>query len=536
MELCPALGIAIPVGKDSMSMKTVWQDNGQAHSVTAPLSLIISAFARVQDVRNTMTPELHRSEDFTALLLIDLGRGQNRLGGSCLAQVYKALGETPPDLDEPQLLIDFFNAIQSLNTQGMVLAYHDRSDGGALITLLEMAFAAHCGLDIDAGQFGTDMLPALFNEELGAVIQVREQELDKVMQILEQHQLATHTRQLARLNDQDTIRVLNGGKTVFEAARVELQRIWWQTSFEMQSLRDNADCAREEFDALLVANDPGLHASLSFNPADDVAAPYINSGARPKMMILREQGVNGHVEMAAAFDRAGFDCVDVHMSDVISSRVSLSDFKGMVACGGFSYGDVLGAGGGWASSILYNAQARDAFAAFFHRTDTFGLGVCNGCQMMSHLKDLIPGAQLWPSFKRNLSEQFEARFVMSEILDSPSVLLKGMLGSRIPIVVAHGEGRAQFADNASQQSLLANKLLGLRYVDNFDNVAERYPFNPNGSPMGIAGVTTLDGRFTIMMPHPERVFRTVQNSWHPDSWGEDAPWMRMFRNARLFVD
>lgn len=517
-------------------MKTVWQENGESHSVTAPMSLIISAFARVQDVRKTLTPLLHRSEDSTVLLLIDLGQGQNRLGGSCLAQVYKAVGTKPVDLDQPELLIHFFNAIQSLNQQGFVLAYHDRSDGGVMISLCEMAFAAHCGLDITADHFADDMLAGLFNEELGAVIQVRESELNSVMSTLQKYELAAHTRQIARINDQDVIRVSVDQKVVFETTRVELQRNWWQTTYQMQSLRDNAQCAKQEFDSLLVANDPGLHASLSFNPADDVSAPFINSGVRPKMLVLREQGVNGHVEMAAAFDRAGFDCVDVHMSDVISGRVSPGDFKGMVACGGFSYGDVLGAGGGWANSILYNNQARDAFAAFFHRDDTFGLGVCNGCQMMSHLKDLIPGAQHWPHFVRNLSEQFEARLVMTEVLDSPSILFKSMLGSRIPIVVAHGEGRAKFVDAQSQKSISDGKQLSLRYIDHFGNATETYPFNPNGSPLGVAGVTTTDGRFTIMMPHPERVFRTVQNSWHPDSWGEDAPWMRMFRNARLFVE
>lgn len=516
-------------------MKTVWQEDGTSHAVTAPLSLIISAFARVQDVRKTLTPLLHCNADQTVVLLIDLGRGQQRLGGSCLAQVYAAIGDQAPDLDEAELLVDYFNAIQAMNQQDLILAYHDRSDGGAMVSLCEMAFAAHCGLDIRTDELGQDVIAALFNEELGGLIQVRESNLDKVMQVLSEFRLAPHTYPLARPNDEDAIRVYHKDEQVFAQTRIELQRTWWLTSYHMQALRDNADCAKQEYDSLLNENDPGLQVSLSFNPATNVCAPYINVGIRPKMAVLREQGVNGHVEMAAAFDQAGFDCVDVHMSDVIQNRVSLDDFKGLVSCGGFSYGDVLGAGGGWANSILYNSQARDAFEAFFHRDETFGFGVCNGCQMMSHLKNLIPGAQHWPRFERNLSEQFESRLIMTEVMDSPSVLLAGMSSSKMPIVVAHGEGRATFENEAGLQSVIEDKLLSLRYIDNFGIATEDYPFNPNGSPLGTAGLTTQDGRFTIMMPHPERVFRTVQNSWHPDNWGEDGAWLRLFRNARLFV-
>ncbi len=538
MELCPALGIAIPVGKDSMSMKTVWQENGEDRSVTAPMSLIISAFARVQDVRKTLTPELHRSEDQTVILLIDLGRGQNRLGGSCLAQVYQSIGQNPADLDSPELLKSLFNVIQTLNRQNKLLAYHDRSDGGMLIALCEMAFASHCGLDITVDHENGNhqaLMASLFTEEPGVLVQVRTDELDDVLAQISEVGLGEYCHVVAHLNDHDRIRVLQDDEVLFDKTRVELHRLWWQTSYHMQSLRDNVDCAQQEYDTILDEHDPGLHASLSFNPTDDVAAPFINKGARPKLAVLREQGVNGHVEMAAAFDRAGFSSIDVHMSDIIRGDVSLADFTGLVACGGFSYGDVLGAGGGWASSILFNARARDEFEAFFHRKETFGLGVCNGCQMMSHLKDLIPGAGHWPKFVRNLSEQFEARFVLTEVVDSPSIMLKGMQGSRIPIVVAHGEGRVEFTEPQQHETLLKQKLLSLRYIDHYGHVTETYPFNPNGSPQGITGVTNDDGRFTIMMPHPERVFRTVQNSWHPNNWEEDSAWMRMFRNARCFV-
>jgi len=536
MELCPELGITIPVGKDSMSMKTVWQERDEDKSVTAPLSLIISAFGRVQDVRKTLTPELKIDKGDSVLLLIDLGKQQNRLGGSCLAQVYKAIGTVPADLDDAQLLKSFFTAIQQLNKQDLLLAYHDRSDGGAMISLCEMAFAAHCGLDIDVTVFEKNTIAGLFNEELGAVIQTKTSDLDAVMKIFSDVQLVGNVHQLATLNLDDVIRCVHGDEVLLEKSRVELQRLWWGTTYQMQALRDNEDCAKQEYDSLLNDKDPGLSATLSFDINDDVSAPYLNKGARPKMAVLREQGVNGHVEMAAAFDRAGFVATDIHMSDLIAGRVDLSDHKGLVACGGFSYGDVLGAGGGWANSILFNSQASDQFEAFFNRNDTFGLGVCNGCQMMSHLKDLIPGASHWPHFVRNLSEQFEARFVMSEVYDSPSVLFKDMQGSVMPIVVAHGEGRVKFDNDADRQKAAQDKLISLRYIDNHGGVTETYPFNPNGSVDGITGMTSEDGRFTIMMPHPERVFRAVQHSWHPDDWGEDGAWMRLFRNARVFVN
>jgi phosphoribosylformylglycinamidine synthase len=536
MELCPALGIAIPVGKDSMSMKTVWQEQGQSKAVTAPLSLIISAFARVQDVRNTLTPQLRTNQGDTDLILIDLGRGQDRLGGSCLAQVYKQLGHHPVDLDDPQLLKAFFATIQLLNKQQLVLAYHDRSDGGLLVTLCEMAFASHCGVDLHLDALNDDRIAALFNEELGAVIQVRHTDTDDVLAYLHDAGLGQCSHVIGALNEDDAIRCFHNKQVIYEWTRMDLQRLWWETSYRMQALRDNADCAKQEYDTLLDARDPGLHASLSFDVNLDNAKPYINTGVRPRLAILREQGVNGHVEMAAAFDRAGFECMDVHMSDILNKHVDLATFKGLVACGGFSYGDVLGAGGGWANSILFNPQASDAFAAFFQREDTFGLGVCNGCQMMSQLRDLIPGALHWPRFERNLSEQFEARLSLVQVMDSPSILLAGMQGSRIPIVVAHGEGRAQFKDADTQQAVMQSNLVALQYVDHYGKPSEIYPFNPNGSPAGITGLTTNDGRFTIMMPHPERVFRTVTNSWHPAEWGEDGAWMRLFRNARVWVN
>ncbi|HEB99423.1 MAG TPA: phosphoribosylformylglycinamidine synthase, partial [Thiotrichales bacterium] len=532
-ELCPALGIAIPVGKDSMSMKTVWEENGERREVTAPLSLIVTAFAPVEDVRFTLTPQLRTDAGDTDLILIDLGKGRNRLAGSALAQVYKQVGHQPPDLDDPQALRAFFGVIQTLNREGRLLAYHDRSDGGLFATLCEMAFAAHCGLEVALDDLGEDPLAALFSEELGAVVQVRHCDTEEVLAALREADLGRHAHVIGTLADDDHLEFRFDGRPLLRESRVELQRAWRETSYRMQALRDNPECARQEFDALLEIEDPGLGAVLSFDPGEDVAAPFIARGARPRVAILREQGVNGQIEMAAAFHRAGFEAVDVHMSDLHSGRVSLDDFKGLVACGGFSYGDVLGAGLGWAKSILYHPRTRDAFQAFFEREDSFALGVCNGCQMLSGLKALIPGADHWPRFVRNLSEQFEARFSLVEVTDSPSILLTGMAGSRMPIAVAHGEGRAEFASSEARQA--AGGLVALRYVDHFGRPAETYPFNPNGSPGGITGLTSADGRVTIMMPHPERVFRTVQHSWHPDEWGEDGPWMRMFRNARVWV-
>jgi phosphoribosylformylglycinamidine synthase len=535
MELCPALGIAIPVGKDSMSMKTVWQEGQEEKSVTAPLSLIISAFAPVLDVRQTLTPQLRTDCGDTDLILIDLGKGRHRLGGSCLAQVYQQLGHHPADLDDPHALRAFFATIQSLNDKGRLLAYHDRSDGGLFVTLCEMAFAGHTGLQIQLDDLGDDPLASLFSEELGAVVQVRHQDTDEVLAWLHDAGLGHHSHVIGTLADNDQLRFTYQHKQLLADSRINWQQTWMQTSYQLQALRDNPQCAREEFDTVLDSEDPGLSVALSFDPAEDITAPYINAGARPRIAILREQGVNGQIEMAAAFDRAGFVSIDVHMSDIIEGRRSLQEFQGMVACGGFSYGDVLGAGGGWAKSILFNARARDEFDAFFHRADTFGLGVCNGCQMMSHLKNMIPGAGHWPRFLRNRSEQFEARFSLVEVLDSPSILLADMAGSRLPIAVAHGEGRAEFETPQATQQTLESGLVALRYVDHYGQATERYPFNPNGSPQGITGLTSKDGRFTIMMPHPERVFRSVQYSWAPDEWGEEGPWLRLFRNARRWL-
>ena len=536
MELCPALGISIPVGKDSLSMKTVWQDSaGAPHVVSAPLSLIVSAFAPVLDVRKTLTPQLRIDQGPTDLILIDLGKGQNRLGGSALAQVYKQVGHVAPDVDDPRVLKLFFAVIQALNELGFLLAYHDRSDGGLFTTLCEMAFAAHCGLRVDIDDLGRDAVAALFNEELGAVLQIPRARRDGIFGALKKAGLARHTHVIGSVTDDDHITIMRDQELIFSDSRIHLQRAWSETSLRMQSLRDNPQCAQEEYDSILDGADPGLHAQLTFDPQQDVAAPYIARGARPPMAILREQGVNGQLEMAAAFDRAGFLAVDVTMSDIIEGRASLQGYKGLVACGGFSFGDVLGAGEGWAKSILYNARARDEFAAFFDRRDTFALGMCNGCQMMSNLHTLIPGAELWPHFVRNRSEQFEARVALVDIPHNPSMFLTGMAGSRLPIAVAHGEGRAEFRDTAQMEQLILSRQVALCFVDNRGALTEKYPANPNGSPHGITGLTTPDGRYTIMMPHPERVFRSVTHSWHPREWGEDGPWLRMFRNARVWV-
>jgi phosphoribosylformylglycinamidine synthase len=534
MELCPALGIAIPVGKDSMSMKTVWTDgDGERREMAAPLSLIVSAFAPVRDAGRTLTPQLRTDLGDTDLILIDLGEGRNRLGASCLAQVYAQVGDAGPDLDDPGLLARFFAAVQYLNREDLLLAYHDRSDGGLLVTLCEMAFAGRCGVVVDLDGLGDEDLPVLFSEELGAVIQVLHTDTDDVLKILDDQGLGRVSQVIGTTDDAGRIRLRRRGRAVLDLPRAELQRAWSETTFAMQSLRDNPDCAREEHARISDEHDPGLDATLTFDPEVDPAVPFILKGARPALAVLREQGVNGQVEMAAAFHRAGFECVDVHMSDVIAGRVSLTRFRGLAACGGFSYGDVLGAGEGWAKSILFNPRARDEFQAFFERADTFGLGVCNGCQMLSNLHELIPGADHWPRFVRNRSEQFEARLVLVEITESPSVILTGMAGSRLPIAVAHGEGRAELRDPAHLAA--ARPLVCVRYVENAGGVAERYPANPNGSPEGITGLTTADGRVTILMPHPERVFRTLQYSWHPDAWGEDGPWLRLFRNARVWV-
>ena len=543
MELCPALGISIPVGKDSMSMKTVWQDAGIDKAVTSPISLVVTAFANTPDARKTLTPQLRTDLGDTSLILIDLGNGKNRMGGSSLAQVYGQIGDVAADLDKPAQLKAFFAEIQRLNRDNKILAYHDRSDGGLFATLCEMAFAGRCGLEANIHEVAGDALEILFNEELGAVIQVRASEADAILAALNA-EMSAHL--IGSVTQNNQINITQNGKPIFADTRVNLHRMWSETTYHMQSMRDNPICAQQEYDRILSTADTGLHVKTTFDINDTFglkpsAAPYINTGARPKMAILREQGVNGQVEMAAAFDRAGFAAHDVHMSDVISGRVSLKDFAGLVACGGFSYGDVLGAGEGWAKSILFNARANDEFSAFFNRSDSFALGVCNGCQMMSNLHTIIPGSEHWPHFVRNKSEQFEARFAMVEVLESPSLFFNGMAGSRMPIAVAHGEGFAEFSDKNAVNDVLANKLATLRFIENTSplngksTATEMYPLNPNGSPLGLTGFTTTDGRFSIMMPHPERVFRAVQHSWRPDDWIEDAPWMRMFRNARKFI-
>ena len=530
MALCPELGISIPVGKDSMSMKTVWQENGLDKSVTSPISLVVTAFAATPDARKTLTPQLQTDGD-TKLILIDLGAGKNRMGGSSLAQVYGALGNEAPDVDDAAQLKHFFNRIQALNSAGKLLAYHDRSDGGLFTTLVEMAFAGHCGLQIDVSALPGDIASILYNEELGAVIQVP---ANQATAIAAQFNGLAHV--IGEVEQGDLVAIKQHGKAVFSDSRVNLHRMWSETTYRMQKLRDNPVCAQQEYDKILDVNNRGLFSELSFDVNDNVAAPYINAGARPKMAILREQGVNGQVEMAASFDRAGFATFDVHMSDVIAGRVSLADFAGFVACGGFSYGDVLGAGEGWAKSILFNARARDEFSAFFARSDSFALGVCNGCQMMSNLRELIPGTAHWPHFVRNQSEQFEARLAMVEVLDSPSLFFKGMAGSKMPIAVAHGEGYAEFSDASAVNELLADKLVTMRFIDHASQPTTTYPYNPNGSPQGLTGLTSTDGRFSIMMPHPERVIRNVQNTWQRCGDGEDSAWIRMFRNARRHIN
>ncbi|WP_101757402.1 phosphoribosylformylglycinamidine synthase [Oceanicoccus sp. KOV_DT_Chl] len=534
MELCPALGITIPVGKDSMSMRTAWQENGKDKSVTAPMSLIITAFAPVQDVRKTVTPQLREDQGNSDILLVDLGFGQNRIGASCLAQVYNQIGNQAADVDSPEVLKGFFNAIQQLLEEEKLLAYHDRSDGGLLATLMEMSFAGHCGIDINIGELGADAIAVLFSEELGAAIQIRSSDNAAVMAVFAEHGLAAAVTAIGSVNHDDKVRIVNGTTLLLENDRSYYQRMWSETSYRIQALRDNPECAQQEFDGLL-ADNPGLSVQLSFDQNEDIAAPMINKGARPRAAILREQGVNGQLEMAAAFDRAGFDAVDVHMSDILAGRVELDQFKALAACGGFSYGDVLGAGEGWAKTILFNSRARDQFQQYFQREDTFSLGVCNGCQMMSNLKSLIPGAEHWPRFVRNLSEQFEARVALVQVPESPSILFQGMAGSHMPVAIAHGEGRAEFTDAAHQQAMADSGKVALQYIDNHLHITEQYPANPNGSPAGISGVSSADGRVTIMMPHPERVFRAVQNSWQPEGWAEDGAWMRLFRNGRHWL-
>ncbi|MBV7418064.1 phosphoribosylformylglycinamidine synthase [Comamonas sp. CMM03] len=567
MELCPALNISIPVGKDSLSMRTQWNDNGVTKKVTSPVSLIITGFASIDDVRSTLTPQLDATEDDTTLVLIDLSRGKMRMGGSILGQVLNQSGNETPDLDQPKDLIGMVDAVNALRAKGQILAYHDKGDGGLLATVAEMAFAGHVGVALNVDMLITEgdgisdsrmdsgegknwgnqvsgrredlTLRALFNEELGAVLQIKTADRAEVLQTLREHGLATcshiigKTRPVSSAVDmgKGELQVWRDAKKVFGATLSDLHQVWDAVSWKIAQQRDNPACADSEHAAAGVPADPGMHVHLTFDPQDNVAAPFINVAAKPRVAVLREQGVNSHVEMAYAFTEAGFDAVDVHMTDLQTGRAQLKDFAGVVACGGFSYGDTLGAGIGWARSITFNDRLSAEFQQFFGRTDTFGLGVCNGCQMFAELADIIPGAQDWPRFTQNLSNRFEARLSMVEVLESPSLFLQGMAGSRLPIAVAHGEGYANFKFRGNQ----AQVLKAMRYVDNHGQATEQYPFNPNGSAGGLTAVTTADGRFTAMMPHPERVFRNVQMSWTSGDKAEFSPWMRVWRNARKWL-
>ena len=528
-QLCPELGIAIPVGKDSLSMRAVWQQDGERRTQTAPLTLIISAFAPVADVRASLTPQLRTDAGATRLLLVDLGNGKNRLGGSALAQVYNAVGDQAPDLDDPRQLKHAFIQVQRLNAAGKLLAYHDRSDGGLYASLCEMAFAGHCGVDVSLDALDSDAHAALFSEELGMVLQVRAGDAAEIAA-----QLAAGGLKVADIgapSTDDRIAIRHGGRELYAAPRAQLHKTWAETSYRMAALRDDPDCTLEEFQNVGEAGDPGLSVKLAFTPS---AAPAIAT-SRPRVAILREQGVNGHIEMAYAFHAAGFDSVDVHMSDILEGRVKLDSFRGLVACGGFSYGDVLGAGQGWAKSILFNARAREQFQAFLARDDAFALGVCNGCQMFAALKDIVPGAAHWPAFRRNKVEQFEARWTMVEVTESRSLFFAGMAGSQLPVAVAHGEGRPEFAAAGDLGALRAAEQLALRFVDNHGRVATRYPQNPNGAAEGITGICNADGRVTILMPHPERTVAGTVGSWWPQQWGGKTPWFQLFVNARNWV-
>jgi phosphoribosylformylglycinamidine synthase len=533
-ELCPQLGIAIPVGKDSLSMKTAWVERGQDFSVVAPVSLIVSAFAPVKDVRTTLTPALQLDERPTSLWLIDLGAGKNRLGGSALAQVYGQLGDVPADLDDPQMLLRLAAALRELRGANMLRAYHDRSDGGLFATLVEMAFAGHCGLDIALPAARGPALAQLFAEEPGVVVQIMAGDEPAFTEILARHGLSASALYLGAPTSDLSVQ-MRIGDVHFNEPWAELKRAWSETSWRLRRLRDDPECADEEFAAQTAEADAGLGVALSFDPEEDIAAPYVARGARPAVAVLREQGVNSQTETAAVLDRAGFTAHDVHMTDLLSGRRSLAEFKGLVAGGGFSYGDVLGAGEGWAKSILYHGEVREEFQRFFARTETFALGICNGCQMFAALQSIIPGTGHWPRFVQNRSEQYEARFSLVEVLASPSVVFQGMAGSFLPIAVAHGEGRAEFASASAAAASAASGLVGLRYVNPDHSVATRYPFNPSGTPFGIAALTNTDGRVTITMPHPERSYRYVQNSWRPREAGENSGWTRLFRNARRFV-
>jgi len=532
-QLCPALGIAIPVGKDSLSMRTRWHENGVEQAVTAPVSLIVSAFAPVKDVRRTLTPLLDLENEGTVLIFVDLANGAARLGGSCLAQAYGAFGGAPADVVDPDLIKRFFAAQRRLRDAGLVLAYHDRSDGGLFATLCEMAFASHTGLDISLPDSAGDALAFLFNEELGAVVQVPESGLRRAERELDNHRLRHAV--IAKPRADAVISIRQRGAAIYEADRVDLHAKWSEMTYRMQALRDHPECAKEAYESTLDPTDPGLNAVLSFDLPDEHAPIRTQKDGRPRVAVLREQGVNGQREMAATLDRAGFAAHDVHMTDLLRGRVSLDGFVGVVACGGFSYGDVLGAGEGWAKTILFNDAVRDQFASWIARPDIFALGVCNGCQMFAALKELIPGTEDWPRFVRNRSDQFEGRLSLVQIEASASILLAGMAGSRLPAVVSHGEGRALFESDAAFERC-SRSLTAMRFVTNYGDVTTHYPENPNGSPGGITGLCNADGRVTIMMPHPERVFRTVQNSWHPQGWGEFSPWQRLFDNARDWVN
>jgi phosphoribosylformylglycinamidine synthase len=570
MELCPALGISIPVGKDSLSMRTQWKADGTNQKVTSPVSLIVSAFATLSDVRGTLTPQLLATED-TTLVLVDFGRGKRRMGGSILAQTLNQSGHEVPDLDQAQDLVQLVHAVNALRSAGHLLAYHDRSDGGLLATVAEMAFAGHVGVALnvdmlvaegdgisdsrmdtgDAKNWATQVsarreeltLQALFNEELGAVLQVRTANRNAVLKVLREHGLSTHSHVVGTTRSAQAqvknagkintgvgeLQVWRDAKCIFSAPLFDLHQVWDSVSWKICQERDNTLCADAEHASTGVLSDPGLHVHLSFEPQTTTAPALLLT--RPKVAVLREQGVNSHTEMAYAFTEAGFEAFDVHMTDLQSGRARLQDFVGVVACGGFSYGDTLGAGVGWARSITFNPALAEQFQTFFNRVDTFGLGVCNGCQMLAELADLIPGAQAWPRFTTNRSERFEARLSLVEVLDSPSLFLQGMAGSRMPIAVSHGEGFANFAARGQAQEVLA----AMRFVNHQGQATEAYPFNPNGSPDGLTAVTTPDGRFTAMMPHPERVFRNIQMSWTSGHIQEHSPWMQLWHNARRWV-
>jgi len=560
-KLCQQVGLSIPVGKDSLSMQTVWQEGGESRQVVSPVSLIVTAFAPVTDVRASLTPQLRTDAGDTVLILIDLGAGRHRMGGSIYAQVTNQVGDAVPDIEDARALRAFFLTLRTLAQSGVILAYHDRSDGGLLATLTEMAFAGHTGVSVNLDMLTFDeacadwgdykirpeqvavqrdelTLKALFSEEAGAVIQVPASQRDAVMQVLRGAGLSAHAHVIGGLNARDEIEFLRDGRKIWGQSRVDLGRIWSEVSYRIMAQRDNPACAQAEWDVWLDASDPGLRPRVHFNPQEDIAAPFIATGqARPRVAILREQGCNSQVEMAWAFDTAGFAAIDVHMTDLLAGRVQLADMQGLVAVGGFSYGDVLGAGEGWARTIRFNPILAEQFAAYFARPDTFALGVCNGCQMMAALATMIPGADHWPRFTRNQSEKYEARLLLVEINDSPSLFFTGMAGARLPVAVAHGEGYADF----SQQGDASRVAAALHYIDHRGARTENYPYNPNGSPAGLTAVTTPDGRFTIMMPHPERTTRNAMYSWSPARWGEadsggdHSPWLRMFQNARRWV-